>query len=322
LSVHRSAALSLEQRRRLIGYVAAGATITAAAGRCGCSRQTASKWVNRHRRGQGLEDRPSRPRRSPTRTAARIESLVLATRQRLRAGPHPIGWQLGLAPSTVHAILRRHGRSRLQPRQPAPVVRYQRDRPGELLHIDVKKLGRIKRPRDPETGLLSGSRGRAGWDYLYVCVDDHSRLAYAALYPDETTASALDFLDDCRRFYRQHGIAIKQLLTDNGKNFQRRWRDGCRLRAIEPLHTRPRRPQTNGKAERFIRTLLTEWARAHHYPTNHHRTDALGYYLNHYNTRRRHRALNGHTPLQASTTSLGHTPGSAQTVTARPCDDL
>src|SRR5262249_51813685 len=134
------------------------------------------------------------------------------------------------------------------------------------------------------------------------------RIAHAALYPDETTRSALDFLDSCQRFYQRHGIAIKQLLTDNGKNFQRQWRNGCQLRGIEPLHTRPRRPQTNGKAERFIRTLLTEWARAHHSPSNHHRENALGCYLTHYNTRRRHRALNGHTPLQRlSTTSLGLT---------------
>lgn len=308
MSVHRSAALSLRQRRRLVAEVAAGATITAAAGRCGCSRQTASKWVNRHRRGDGLEDRSSRPRRSPARTPARIERRVLQARERLQAGPHPIGWQLGLAASTVHAILRRHGRSRLHPPQREPARRYQRDRPGELLHIDVKKLGRIKRPRNPDSGLLTGSRGQAGWDYLYVCIDDHTRLAHAALYPDETTASALAFLDSCRRFYHQHGITVEHVLTDNGKNFQRQWEHGCRQRAIKPLHTRPRRPQTNGKAERLIRTLLEEWARRHHYPSNHHRTDALSSYLNHYNTQRRHRALNGLTPHQRlSTTSPGHT---------------
>ena len=308
MSVHRSAALSLRQRRRLIARVAAGETITAAAGSCGCSRQTASKWVNRHRRGHGLEDRSSRPRRSPARTPARIERRVLRARERLQAGPHPIGWQLKLAPSTVHAILRRHGRSRLHPRPAEPVVRYQRDRPGELIHIDVKKLGRIKRPRDPDSGLLTGSRGQAGWDYLYVCVDDHTRLAHAALYPDETTTSALAFLDSCRRFYHQHGIAIKQLLTDNGKNFQRQWQHGCRQRSLTPLHTQPRRPQTNGKAERLIKTLLNEWARAHHYHSNQQRAEARPSYLNHYNTQRRHRALNGHTPhQQLSTTSPGHT---------------
>jgi transposase InsO family protein len=308
LSVHRSATLSLRQRRRLVVLVAGGATITAAAGRCGCSRQTASKWVNRSRRGQGLADRSSRPHRSPRRTPARVERRVLALRARLRVGPHQLGWELGLAPSSVHAILARNGCSRLHPHQPEPLVRYERERPGELLHIDIKKLGRIKRPRHPDTGLLTGSRGQAGWDYLYVCIDDHTRLAHAALYPDETTNSALHFLDSCRQYYGQHGIAIEQLLTDNGKNFQQRWRNGCTLRGIQPLHTRPRRPQTNGKAERLIRTLLSEWARAQHYPSNQHRANALGSYLDHYNQRRRHRALNGQTPLQRlSTTSLGLT---------------
>src|SRR5262249_20299055 len=132
------------------------------------------------------------------------------------------------------------------------------------------------------------------------------------LYPDETTRSALDFLDSCQRFYQRHGITSEAVLTDNGKNFQRQWRNGCQLRGIEPLHTRPRRPQTNGKAERFIRTLLADSPRAPHYRSDHHRENALGCYRTHYTPRRRHRALNGHTPLQRlSTTSLGLTPGSA-----------
>jgi len=288
--------------------VAAGMTITGAAIVCGCSRQTASKWVRRFEAGEGLEDRSSRPHHSPRRSSRLLERLVLAERARSGQGPHPIGWQLGLAPSTVHAILSRHGRSRLEQRPAEPVHSYERERPGELVHIDSKKLGRIKRPRDPETGLLHGARGRAGWDHLFVCVDDHTRLAHAALYPDETTHSARAFLDDCRRFYQQHGITIERVLTDNGKCFQRQWEHECRQRQIAPKHTRPRRPQTNGKAERFIQTLLREWVRAELYRSDQHRTDALSHYLHHYNTRRRHRALKGLTPQQrASTTSLGRT---------------
>jgi transposase InsO family protein len=236
---------------------------------------------------------------------------VLQARSELAAGPHPIGWQLGLAASTVHAILRRHGRSRLNNRQAEPVIRYERERPGELVHIDVKKLGRIKRRRDPLTGRLVGARGRAGYDYLFVCVDDHSRLAHAKLYPEETTAAALAFLNECRRFYAGHAITIEEVLTDNGKCFQRQWESGCRNLGLKPRHTRPRRPQTNGKAERFIQTLIREWLYARLYPTNHHRSSVLDSYLNHYNHQRRHRSLNGHTPAQrASTTSPGHTPGS------------
>jgi len=285
-------------------------TITAAGLLCGCSRQTASKWVGRCRRGEGIEDRSSRPRHSPQRCSALLEQLVLSERARSQQGPHPIGWRLGLAPSTVHAILKRHGRSRLRQRPAEPAHSYERERPGELVHIDSKKLGRIKRPRDPRTGLLQGSRGRAGWEHLFVCVDDHSRLAHAALYPAETTANALAFLDDCRRFYHQHGATIERVLTDNGKCFQRQWENGCQQRQITAKHTRPRRPQTNGKAERFIQTLLREWLRTTDYHSNQHRTHALSHYLHHYNTHRPHRALQGLTPQQrASTTSLGRTSG-------------
>ena len=310
--LHANAVLSRRQRRRLVELVAAGVTISAAASRLGCSRQTASKWVGRWRRGEGLADRSSRPHRSPARTAARVERQVLAARERLGAGPHPIGWELGLAASTVHAILRRHGRSRLHPPSREPVIRYQRDRPGELLHIDVKKIGRIKRPLDPESGRPTGEKGRAGWDYLFVCVDDASRLAFCRPYRSESTDAALAFLHDCHRFYHQHGITIDEVLTDNGKCFKRRWQQGCHQLEITPRHTRIRRPQTNGKAERFIRTLLTECLRPHTYTSNSQRINAILDYLHHYNHHRPHRAHNGQTPAQAaSTTSLGLTPGSA-----------
>jgi transposase InsO family protein len=299
LFVHANAALSLRQRERLIRLVLAGITITAAARLVGCSRQTASKWVGRHRAGEGLADRSSRPHSSPRRASAQLERSVLEARQQLRAGPHPIGWQLGVPISTVHAILRRHGVSRLNPTVAEPVIRYQRQRPGELVHIDIKRLGRIQRPRDPQTGRPRGAKGKAGWEYLFVCVDDRTRLAHAAFYPQETTNAALDFLHDCRRFYRRHGIEIEEVLTDNGKCFQRTWKQSCAATGIKPLHTRIRRPQTNGKAERFIQTLLNGWIRPHIYTTNQHRTDALQHYLNHYNHKRRHRALNGHTPIQA-----------------------
>ena len=208
----------------------------------------------------------------------------------------------------MHAILKRHGRSILNEHTAEPVIRYERTRPGELIHIDIKKLGRIQRRRDPASGRPVGTKGRAGWDYLFVCVDDHTRLAHAALYPDETTRSALAFLIDCQRFYQQHAIQINEVLTDNGKCFQRQWETGCRDLQITPRHTRVRRPQTNGKAERFIQTLLNEWIRPHTYTNNTQRTETLPHYLNFYNHHRRHRSLNGQTPAQrASTTSLGHT---------------
>jgi transposase InsO family protein len=287
-------------------------TITAAALLCGCSRQTASKWVGRSRRGEGLRDRSSRPHRSPRRTPPGVERQVLELRRRLGQGPHPIGWQLGLAASSVHAILRRHGHSRLNPQPKEPVVRYERERPGELVHIDVKKLGRIKRPRHPQSGRPYGSKGKAGWDYLFVCIDDKTRLAHCDIYPAETTDAALDFLSHCRRFYRHHGIELDEVLTDNGKCFQRTWNHTCTELGLTPRHTRIRRPQTNGKAERLIKTLLNEWVRPHTYTSNQHRTDALVHYLHHYNQRRRHRALHGLTPLEA----VNNLPGTHNQVRA------
>src|SRR6478672_5120730 len=212
MELHGSAALSRRQRRRLVVLVGSGMTIAAAAAIVGCSRQTGSKWVNRHRRGEGLEDRSSRPHRSPRRIDEQVEQAVLRARTELQAGPHVIGWATGVAASTVHAILRRHGCSRLRPRLPrGEIVRYQRERPGELVRIDCKKLGRIIRPGHRVTGDRSKrAKGRAGWQYLFVAIDDATRLAFACIYPEESADSALAFLAACRHFYRRHGIRIER----------------------------------------------------------------------------------------------------------------
>src|SRR5262249_28596472 len=185
----------------------------------GCSRQTGSKWVNRRRRGEELEDRSSRPQRSPRRVDVKVERAVLRARAELQAGPHVIGWATGLSASTVHAILRPHGCSRLRRRLPREeIVGYERERPGELLHIDCKKLGRILVPGHRVHGDRSrrAPRGQAGWQYLFVAIDDATRLGFGRIYPDETAASATAFLGDCVRFYGRHGIAIERVLSDNG----------------------------------------------------------------------------------------------------------
>jgi transposase InsO family protein len=297
--LHANAVLSRRQRERLVSLVGAGMTITAAALVVGCSRQRASKWVGRARRGERLEDRSSRPRRSPRRTPVVVEQAVLRARRELRVGPHPLGWALGLAASTVHAILVRHGCSQLDPPARAAVVRHERERPGELIHVDVKKLGRILRPGHRLTGDRTASaRGKAGWLYVFAAVDDASRLAFARLYPAETAASALAFLAACERFYAEHGIAIERVLTDNGKCFKRRWQEGCAARGIKAKRTRPYRPQTNGKVERFIGTLLEIWAYSRPYADDGERAAALEPALATYNRLRRHRALGGQTPLQ------------------------
>ena len=300
MHLHGSAALTVRQRRRLCGLVAAGATITAAAVVVGCSRQTASKWVGRGRRGEPLHDRSSRPHRQPRRTPEAMEEAILDAREQLREGPHVIGWAVGAAASTVHAVLRRHGCSRLGVREPAAeVVRYERARPGELIHVDIKKLGRILKPGHRVTGDRSRrAKGQAGWQYLFVAIDDHSRLGYASIYADETADSAIAFLTELVRFYNGHGIRVERVLTDNGSCFKRRWADACADRGITVKKTRAYRPQTNGKAERFIRTLLERWAYAYSYDNEHARLDALTPALDFYNRFRPHRALAGLTPLQ------------------------
>jgi transposase InsO family protein len=292
--------LTVRQRQRVCDLVAAGVTVTAAALVVGCSRQTASKWVGRKQRGEGLHDRSSRPHRSPGRTPEAVEQAILRAREQLREGPHVVGWAVGVAASTVYAVLRRHGRSRLRVRAPREaIVRYERARPGELVHVDVKKLGRILRPGHRVTGdRTSRAKGKAGWQYLYVAIDDHSRLGFASVYSDETGASAISFLGELVLFYGGHGIVVERVLTDNGTCFKRRWSDACAAHEITVKKTRAYRPQTNGKAERFIRTLLERWAYAYPYEHESQRLAALGPALDFYNRFRPHRALAGLTPLQ------------------------
>jgi transposase InsO family protein len=223
----------------------------------------------------------------------------LRTREELREGPHVIGWALGVAASTVHAVLRRHDRSRLRTGAPREtVVRYERERPGELVHVDIKKLGRIIKRGHRVTGERSGQVKGAGWQYLYVAIDDHSRLGFASVYPDETSASAISFLAELVRFYAVHGIVVERVLTDNGTCFKHRWAEACSEHGIAVRKTRAYRPQTNGKAERFIRTLLERWAYAYPYERESQRLAALAPALDFYNRFRPHRALHGLTPLQ------------------------
>jgi transposase InsO family protein len=300
LHLHANAVLSVRQRQRLCDLVAAGVTISAASLMVGCSRQTASKWVNRGRRGESLLDRSSRPRRSPRLTPAAVEEAILGAREQLQEGPHVIGWALGVAASTVHAVLRRHGRSRLVTRPAAEeLIRYEYTEPGGLIHVDIKKLGRIVKPGHRVTGDRSQrAEGKAGWQYLFVAIDDHSRLGFASVYPDETSDSATVFLDELVRFYNSHGITVERVLTDNGSCFKRRWADACNAHGIKVKKTRPYRPQTNGKAERFIRTMLERWAYAYTYANESARLQTLAPALDFYNRFRPHRALDGLTPLQ------------------------
>lgn len=286
--------LLIVQRVREQGWTAA-----AAAEAAGVSERTAAKWLARYRsEGRaGLQDRSSAPKRIPRRTPAeRVRAIELL--RRLRMTGAEIAEVLRMPLSTVSAILKRIGlgkRSRLEPLEPAN--RYECARPGELLHIDVKKLARFDRPGHR---LLGRGPGRfetaAGYEYLHVCVDDYSRLAYVELLSDERAESAIAFLRRALGFFVARGVRCERLLTDNGSAFvAHRYGRTCRALGLRHTRTRPRRPRTNGKAERFIQTVLNEWAYARLYANSEERAQALPLWLNHYNYRRPHGSL-GHQP--------------------------
>jgi transposase InsO family protein len=320
MKLHRNAALSWNGRRRLVELVVVdGWTLRAAAEAAGVSVRCARKWVARYRlEGElGLGDRSSAPRRVANRTAPeRVEAI--AKLRGLRFTAAEIAEVLGMALSTVSGILTRYGMGRLGRLGLEPVVRYERSRPGELLHIDIKKLGRIhggagKRvtgniKRNPDLRRLDAAgveRKIIGWEYVHVAIDDYSRLAYAEVLPDEKATTAIGFLNRAVAFYARHGITIERLLTDNGSAYISAIHAiACRALGIKHLRTRPYRPQTNGKAERFIRTLTDSWAYGAIYRSSNERTARLDGWLWHYNHRRRHSAL-GHQPPITRTNLLG-----------------
>jgi len=299
--------------------VVEGWTLIAAAEAAGVSVRCARKWVGRYRlEGErGLLDRSSAPRFVANRTADdRVEAIVKLRRLRFTAAE--IAETLGMALSTVSGILTRLGLGRLGRIGLEQPVRYERDRPGELVHIDVKRLGRIqggagKRVRGGlrkhyNPTVIDGSGKRrltVGWEYVHVCVDDYSRLAYAEVLPDEKAATAVGFLHRAVAFYRRYGIQVERVLTDNGGAYLTVVHAlACKALGIRHSRTRPYRPQTNGKAERFIRTLLAGWAYGAIYRSSSERTQALDGWLWHYNHQRRHSALS-HQPPASRTNLLG-----------------
>jgi transposase InsO family protein len=312
MKLHRNAALSWSGRRLLAGRVLdQGWTLSAAAEAAGVSVRCARKWVGRYRvEGEaGLADRSSAPGRVANRTAPDRVAAIVALRQ-LRMTAAEIAETLGMALSTVSAVLKRQGLGRLGRIGLEQAVRYERSRPGELVHIDVKKLGRIARPGHRVTGRISG-RGLhrrvydQGWEYVHIAIDDYSRFAYAEVLTDEKASTAAGFLRRAVTHYQRHGIQIERILTDNGSCYRSTIHAlACRSLAIKHSRTRPYRSQTNGKAERFIRTMLHGWAYAAIYRTSTERTAAVDGWLWHYNHRRRHSAL-GHQPPASRTNLLG-----------------
>ena len=223
------------------------------------------------------------------------------------AGPLVVGALLGRPPSTVWKVLRRHGASRLRVPARGPVCRYERERPGELLHVDIKRLGRFHTVGKAILGDRVARSRHAGWQYLHLAIDDHSRLAYAELLPGERPADCVAFLRRALVWYREQGIVVERVLSDNGNGYRSfAWRDACAELGIARRYTRPRRPQTNGKAEALVKTLQREWAYRFAYPTSAHRARALPGYLRWYNRHRPHSSLGGKSPISRVSQVCGH----------------
>jgi len=320
MRLHANAALSLTQRRRMVLRVLEqGWTIKAAAAAAETSSKTCGKWVSRYRaQGEfGLSDHSSAPEHVANRTDEQRIAAIAALR-RLRFTGAEIAELLGMALSTVSGILTRIGMGRLGRLGLEPAERYERERPGELIHIDVKKLGRIhggagKRisgTRRHHQLAITDAAGRrrktAGWDFVHVAIDDATRLAYAEVLSDEKASTAIAFLGRALAFYTRHGISVERVMTDNGSAYRSAIHSlACRALGIRHLRTRAYRPQTNGKAERFIRTMLGGWAYGAIYGSSRERTAALDGWLFTYNHHRRHRSIGRQPPITRLNNLLG-----------------
>ena len=291
---------SFESRCRLVALIVGGMSPQAAAAACGASRATGYRLWRRFQEGgwSALVDRPPVPKRQPRRLAPELEQRILAPREYANAGPLIVAGQLGLPASTVWKVLHRYGVSRLRRPARGPVVRYERSRPGELVHVDIKRLGRFWTVGKAILGDGVNRSRRAGWQYLHLAIDDHSRLAYAELLPSESPADCVAFLRRAVRFYAERDIVVERVLSDNGNGYRSHaWAGACAELGIGRRYTRPRRPQTNGKAEALVKTLLREWAYRFPYPTSAHRARALSSYLRWYNSHRPHSSLGGRPPI-------------------------
>lgn len=268
----------------------------------GVSRTTVYKWIHRfkHEGEEGLKDRSSRPRDSPRRTSKRRRDLVLQLRRSRMTG-RAIATRLGMPRSTVSRILRSASLSRARDLDPPePVVRYERKAPGDLVHLDIKKLGRFCKPGHRVTGDRTGQSNHrgVGWEYVHVAIDDFSRMAYAEVLQDEKGKTCTGFLERAAVFFADHGIRIQRVMTDNGSGYRSKlFKAAVRGLGARQLYTRPYRPQTNGKAERFIQTLLREWAYVRAYRSSAYRRRTLRPWLRRYNCRRPHGSLDGRPPI-------------------------
>jgi transposase InsO family protein len=301
MNIHKNARLTPHGREVMVSRIESGQTPEAAARAAGVCPRTARKWVARFKAEgvEGLKDRSSRPHRlyrpTPAAIVERVESL-----RRQRFTGKQIAADVGVSPATVSRILKRLGLNRIQALEPAePVRRYQREHPGELIHIDIKKLGRFERVGHRITGSPQQGKSRgAGWEFVHVCIDDASRLAFSRILPDEKKESAVAFLHAAVAYYRSLGVTVARVMTDNGSCYRSKaFRKACRDLGLKHIRTTPYTPKTNGKAERFIQTALREWAYAQAYPTSDHRADELPVWLHRYNWHRPHGSLKSKPPI-------------------------
>lgn len=310
MNVHKNARLTPSGRVLLVRRMELGWSASQVAAAAGVSVRTAYRWLLRYRSGdEQLHDRSSAPHHCPHRLAAEVVAAIEQLRRQRQSGP-AIAQALGLARSSVGLVLRRIGLNRLDRLEPRPVpIRYERERAGELVHIDIKTLGRFKRSGHRVTGArIEHNRGRGiGWEHLHVAVDDASRLAYTEVLPSLGKEDAVAFLNRALGWFERLGVTVERVMTDNGSAYSSKlFAQTIRAAGVRHIRTRPYRPQTNGKAERFIQTTLREWAYAHPYQTSEHRKQAIGPWTDAYNLKRPHSGIGGKTPFQRLTNLLGN----------------
>jgi transposase InsO family protein len=303
MNIHKNARLTPHSRAELVRRVlVAGQTPMAVATAMGVTGKTVGKWVARFEAegAAGLADRSSRPHRLYRPTPEAIAEQVAALRRQRWTGKQ-IAQETGVSPATVSRVLKRLGLSRLRDLEPAtPIIRYERKTPGEMIHIDIKKLGRFDRVGHRITGDRTGqsnSRG-IGWEFVHVAIDDASRIAFSLVMPNEKKESATAFVKAALAYYESLGVTVARVMTDNGSCYRSfDFRDTCRDLGLKHIRTKPYTPKTNGKAERFIQTALREWAYAQAYPTSQRRAEELPFWLHRYNWHRPHGGINSQTPI-------------------------
>jgi transposase InsO family protein len=301
MNIHKNARLTPRGRELLVRQIVSGHTPEAAARAAGVCPRTARKWVGRFLAEgvEGLQDRSSRPHRLYRPTPPEIVEQVEVLRRQRWTGKQ-IAAELGISPATVSRILKRLGLNRIAALEPAePVRRYEREKPGELIHIDIKKLGRFERVGHRITGSPQQGKSRgAGWEFVHVSIDDASRLAFSQILPDERKESAVAFLKAAVAYYASLGVIVARVMTDNGSCYRSKaFRKACSDLGLKHIRTRPYTPKTNGKAERFIQTALREWAYAQAYPTSDRRAEELPVWLHRYNWHRPHGGIKSKPPI-------------------------